>query len=185
MGIHWSNIAWPQLILTHFSCAMLILAILLFAFHWIIQKIRQRNRNDLLLRWLLLLPVGITGIYLFFINLFFPEASATVMGWKVSPFQIQVGIASLAFGLLGIFSFKPAVSYGFRVATVLAVSIWMWGHALYQIYQIIITSNIYLGNAVSWFWVDVLLPFILINLIRKAKISPLMVVGAEHTTQDL
>lgn len=178
MGIHWSNIDW-QLILTHFSCAMLIVAILLFTFDWIIQKIRRHSCNDLLLRWLLLLPVGLTGIYLFFINLFFPEASAKIMGWQVSPFQIQVAFASLTLGLLGIFSFKA--SYGFRVATVFAVSVWMWSHAAYQIYQIIMTSNIYLGNAVSWFWIDVLLPFILINRVKKTNTPNVVEVSSTNT----
>lgn len=167
MGVHWSSITWGSLILTHFSCAMFIIAIVLFIFDWILQKIRRQKINGLLLRWLLLLPIGVTGIYAFFMHLFFPAPSATMMHWPSSPFQYEVALANLCIGILGIFSFRA--SYGFRLATVIAASFWMWGHAVYEIYEIITTSNIYLGNAVSWFWIDVILPFILISCIKKAK----------------
>lgn len=167
MLINWTSIHWGHLILAHFSCVMLLLAIIFFIFDWILQKIRGLHNNDVLLRWLLLLPVGLTGIYASIMCLFFSALSATLMHWQTSPFQQEVGIAYLSLGILGIMSFRA--SYGFRLATVIAASIWMWGHALAQIIQIITTSNIYLGDAVSWFWVNLLLPFILIRCIRKAK----------------
>lgn len=167
MGINWSTINWQQLVLTHFSCAMFVVAIGIFILDWIMQKIRRQKNNDLLLRWLLLLPVGFTGIYAFFMHLFFPASSAAVMNWPTSPFQFEVALANLCIGLLGILSFRAG--YGFRLATVIVASFWMWGHAISEIYQIVITSNIYLGNAVSWFWIDVILPFVLISCIKKSR----------------
>lgn len=167
MSIHWSNIDWVQLILIHFSCAMFVIAIVFFIFDWLLQKIRRQKHNDILLRWLLLLPVGFTGIYAFIMHVFFPTQSAAMMNWPTSPFQLEVALANLCIGLLGIFSFRA--SYGFRLATVIVASFWMWGHVISEIYQIITTSNIYLGNAVSWFWIDVLLPFVLMSCIKKTK----------------
>ncbi len=167
MGIHWSSINWAHLILINFSCAMLVIAIILFIFDWILQKIRRQKNNDVLLRWLLLLPVGITGMYVCFMNLFFPKLTAAVMSWPPSPFQLEVALANLCVGMLGILAFRA--SHGFRVATVIVTCFWMWGHSIAEIYQIITTSNIYLGNAVSWFWVDTILPFILISCVRRAK----------------
>lgn len=167
MGIDLSNINWVELILTHFSSAMFIIAIIFFIFDWLLQKIRRNDSHDTLLRWLLLLPVGMTGIYAFIMHLFFPLISAQAMNLPSSPFQLEVGLANLAIGLLGIFSFRA--SYGFRLATVFAATIWMWGYAISQIYTIIMTSNIYLGNSVSWFWLNIILPFILISCIKRLK----------------
>ncbi len=167
MGIHWASINWISLILTHFSLAMLVVAIILFIFDWILQKIRRQSNKDVLLRWLLLLPVGVASVYVFFMHLCFPKLSAAVMGWPPSPFQFEVALANVCIGILGILSFRA--SHGFRVATVVVASFWMWGHSVSEIYQIITTSNIYLGNAVSWFWVDTILPFVLISCVKKAK----------------
>ncbi len=167
MDIQWSSFNWGELIVTHFSCTMLVIAVILFIFSWILEKIRRQKSEDLLLRWLLLLPVGFAGIYVFFMHLLFPAASAKIMGWPPSPFQLEVALANLCIGLLGIFSFRS--SHGFRVATVIVAIFWMWGHSVYEIYRIITTSNIYLGNAVSWFWVDTLLPFVLISCIKRSK----------------
>jgi hypothetical protein len=147
---------------------MLVLAIILFLLDWLLQKIRRQSSRGILLRWLLLLPVGATGIYLFVMHLFFPVESAAIMKWPVSPFQVEVGLANLCIGLLGICSFRA--SYGFRLATVIVAVFWMWGHAVYEIYHIITTSNIYLGDAVSWFWVDFILPFALITCLKRSQI---------------
>lgn len=173
MGTHWSSINWASLILTHFSLAMLALAIVLFIFDWILQKIRRQTSHDILLRWLLLLPIGVASVYVFFMHLFFPKLSAAVMSWPPSPFQFEVALANLCIGVLGVLAFRA--SHGFRVATVIVACFWMWGHAASEIYHIITTSNIYIGNAVSWFWVDVILPFVLISCLKKSK--PIVIVA--------
>lgn len=167
MGMQWSTIHWGQLFFTHFSSVMLIIAIILFIFNWLLQKIRHQKSSNLLLRWLLLLPVGVTGIYVFLMCLIFPAATAAMMHWPPSPFQYEVALANLCLGILGLLAFRA--SYGFQLATVIVTCFWMWGHAIYEIYRIITTSNIYLGDIVSWFWIYLLLPFVLISCIRKAN----------------
>lgn len=82
-------------------------------------------------------------------------------------------MADLAFGLLGVLSFKA--SYGFRLATVIGVTCFLWGCAIGHINQMVIHHNFTIGNAGSWFWLDILLPILLIMCIVKLKPGALIV----------
>ena len=50
---------------------------------------------DRLLAWILLLPIGVTGLWAAVFHLFFPEIAAADIGWEPSPFQFEVGMADL------------------------------------------------------------------------------------------
>jgi hypothetical protein len=115
---------------------------------------------EIFYRWIALLPLGCTGIYAFVIHAFFPAISALTIGWPASLFQFEVALANLSFGILGILSFKA--SYGFRLATVIGATFWLWGDAGVHISQMVEHQNFMNGNAGSWFWMDLLVPLILL-----------------------
>jgi hypothetical protein len=115
---------------------------------------------ETLLAWLLLLSVGAQGVYTFVIHVFFPEQSAANIGWAVSPFQYEVGIADLTVGVLGVLAFWG--NFGFRLAAVIAGVVWYWGDAVGHVKEMIVANNFAPGNAGPWFWTDVLVPFLLI-----------------------
>ncbi len=117
------------------------------------------------LRWVSLLPVGVGGIYGFIMHGLFGNIAAATIGWQNSPFQYEVAVANLGFGLLGLFSFKSTL--GFRKASVLGTACWFWGDASGHIYQMITTHDFAPGNAGSWFWLDVLCPIVLVICIVK------------------
>jgi hypothetical protein len=50
------------------------------------------------LSWILLLRIGITGLWAGAFHVFFPATAAKLIGWEVSPFQFEVGMADLAIG---------------------------------------------------------------------------------------
>ena len=110
--------------------------------------------------WLLFLFVGLLGVYTFAFHCFWPDFAAKGIGWANSPFQWEVGIANAAFGVLGLLSLKATKP--FRLATVIAVSVWLWGDAFGHIYQMVIAGNFAPGNAGPWFWTDVIGPLALI-----------------------
>ena len=60
---------------------------------------------DRCLGWILLLPIGATGIWAAFFHIFFPQIAAADIGWQVSPFQFEVGLADLAIGATACVSF--------------------------------------------------------------------------------
>lgn len=147
---------------------LFIIAILIATTSWTVQKIKGNgDAADIFFKWVALLPLGITGIYTFLMHGFFPEYTAATIGWPNSPFQYEVAIADLAFGLLGILSFRA--NYGFRLATVIGSTCWLWGDAIGHIYQMIFHQNFTIGNAGSWFWMDIIIPLVLILCIIKHK----------------
>jgi len=104
--------------------------------------------------------VGLVGIYTFALHCFWPNIAAEGIGWANSPFQWEVGIANAAIGSLGLLAMKA--SRQFRLAVVVATSIWLWGDAAGHIYQMVAANNFAPGNAGPWFWTDVAGPLLLI-----------------------
>ena len=157
------------LLLTNFGLAMTLLAMLFILLHLMVNLFtKDHTLYEIIYSWISLLAVGFTGIYAFIMHVFFPVTSAAVIGWHVSPFQFEVGMANLGFGLVAIFAFWG--SYSFRLASVVGVTCWLWGDAIGHIYQMILKQNYTVGNAGSWFWLDIILPFVLIFCITKMRL---------------
>jgi hypothetical protein len=155
-----------QIFFSQFNMVLFVLAVIIILFQ--IKTHRKRYPlEEIVYRWITLLPVGVLGLYTFVVHAFFPEYSAAAIGWQTSPFQFEVAIADLGFGLIAVLAFRA--SYGFRLASVIGVSCWLWGDAVGHIYQMIHHHNFASGNAGSWFWLDVILPFILIICIIKLR----------------
>jgi hypothetical protein len=146
----------------YFSVVMLVAAIGLAALSSWLRR-TGGNFAEQLLRWVLLLSVGVQGVYTFIAHVFFPAQSAEHIGWAVSPFQFEVGIADLTVGVLGLISFWA--NFSFRVAAGTAAIIWYGGDAVGHVRQMIVADNYAPGNAGPWFWTDVLVPIVLIACI--------------------
>ena len=154
-----------SLILGNFGVTMLVIAIIFILIHGLTG--RGLSNSEIIYRWIAFFAVGLTGLYTFIIHGFFPDVAAVNIGWAPSPFQYEVAMANLGFGLIAVLSFKA--SYGFRLATVIGVTCWLWGDATGHIYQMITAHNFAPGNAGSWFWLDIILPIILIICIINLK----------------
>ena len=83
---------------------------------------------DRLLAWILLLPIGVTGLWAAVFHLFFPEIAAADIGWEPSPFQFEVGMADLAIGATACVSFWRSLD--FKAAVVIINAIFLLGDAI-------------------------------------------------------
>ena len=83
---------------------------------------------DRLLAWILLLPIGVTGLWAAVFHLFFPEIAAADIGWEPSPFQFEVGMADLAMGATACVSFWRSLD--FKAAVVIINAIFLLGDAI-------------------------------------------------------
>lgn len=111
---------------------------------------------DKLLEWHVFFVVGFGYLINFIFHCFFGPMSAAFIGWADSPFQFEVGTASLGFALVGfIAAFR---SYDLRLAAVLGPSIFLLGAAAGHIYQMITEHNFAPGNAGVIFYMDMLIP---------------------------
>jgi hypothetical protein len=149
--------------LSNFGLFMLMIALIAMSVH------RMTNNKaafyESLYRWVALLPVGFNAIYAFIMHAFFPSISAATIGWQDSPFQFEVAIANLAIGVIAILSVSK--NQGFRLATVIASTCWFWGDGIGHIYQMLRYNNFAPGNAGSWFYLDMILPMLLMLCMVK------------------
>lgn len=158
---------WIALILENFSLCMFI-----SAFLWALIQISGAKTSfaELLFRRMMLLGVGIAGIYGFIMHAFFGELAASQIGWASTPFQYEVAIANLAIGVIGVMSFWENLN--FCLAAAIATCVWFLGDACGHVYHIFADHNYSNGNAGSWLWTDILIPialiFCLIGMRKKA-----------------
>ena len=63
------------------------------------------------LGWVLLLPTGVVELWAEIAHVAFPQVAAEHIGWQVSPFQFEVGMADLVVGITTCLAFwRPASS---------------------------------------------------------------------------
>jgi hypothetical protein len=128
---------------------------------------------DRLLGWILLLPVGVTGLWAAVFHLLFPDVAAADIGWDPSPFQFEVGMADLAIGAAACVSFWRSLD--FKAAVVIINAIFLLGDAIGHVGQMIAAGNFASGNAGVPFLGDLILPvltLILLIIVRRSEAAP-------------
>jgi hypothetical protein len=91
-------------------------------------------------------------------HVFFGKQAAAFIGWEDSPFQLEVGFASLGMAVVGLLAFKG--SFDLRLAAIVAPASFLWGAAGVHIYQMVTAHNFAPGNAGVIFYSDLLVPMI-------------------------
>ena len=113
---------------------------------------------EALFKWFLFFSIGVSYLYNAVMHTVFAEMAAGFIGWANSPFQYEVGFASLGFAAVGFLAaFR---SFDMRLAAILGPALFLWGAAGGHIYQMIAAHNFAPGNAGIIFWSDVLIPII-------------------------
>jgi len=122
------------------------------------KPVTRARSVEALLAWFLFFSVGVSFFYNFVMHVFFGEMAARFIGWADSPFQAEVGFASLGFAIVGFLAFRG--SAGMRLAAIVGPAFFLWGAAGGHLYQMITAGNFAPGNAGIIFWTDILLPAI-------------------------
>ena len=94
---------------------------------------RPASLAERLLAWLLLLSVGVEMVWAGFFHVAFPQTAASMIGWQVSPFQFEIGVADLAAGIVAIVSFWRGIE--FKSAIVLYTVLFYAGVAIGHVRQ--------------------------------------------------
>lgn len=84
-----------RFIFRDFAAVMLVLALMIAA----VSRARGAAAPGRLLSWLLLLPIGLSGLWAAAFHVFLSGAASTDIGWQPSPFEFEVGMADLAIGI--------------------------------------------------------------------------------------
>lgn len=142
---------------------LLFIAALIAAAGWP----RHGSAAERFLSWILLLPIGVSGLWAGFFHVFFPFVAAKLIGWEVSPFQFEVGMADFAIGTTACIAFWRDLN--FKAAAVTAASIFLLGDAIGHVRQMQIAGNFAPGNAGVPFYLDIICPVLAISLLLIAK----------------
>jgi len=119
----------------------------------------ERRTLESALLWL----VGLQGLLIASGHLFAPDRVAESIGWpKGNPFQFEVGLASVSFGILGLLAFRYGQEWW--LATIVAFSIFYLGAAAGHIRELVVNGNHSPGNAGAALVFDVVVPLFLIAL---------------------
>jgi hypothetical protein len=149
-----------RFVLSNFTLTFLVLGLIAAAIAYA-AKPQPRSGAQLieaLFSYFLLFSVGISFLYNFVMHVFFGAMAARFIGWADSPFQAEVGFASLGFAAVGFLAFRG--DRGTRTAAVVGPSLFLLGAAGGHIYQMITAHNFAPGNAGIIFWTDILVPAI-------------------------
>lgn len=119
------------------------------------------------LSWILLLPIGVTGLWAGAFHIFLPQTAASLIGWQVSPFQFEVGMADLAIGITACIAFWRDLS--FKAAAVCAASVFLLGDAIGHVREMVMAGNFAPGNAGVPFYMDIIAPLLSITLLLVAS----------------
>jgi hypothetical protein len=125
---------------------------------------------ETLLNSFLLWAIGFYFLYNFVVHVFFAEMAAEFIGWENSPFQYEVGYASLGFGVVAVLAHRSTLQ--FKLAALLGPAFFLWGAAAGHIYQIITAKNFAPGNAGLVLWTDLFLPVVGLALLYLSLLYP-------------
>jgi len=114
---------------------------------------------EALFAYFVLFSIGFSFFYNFvFHTTFFGEMCARLIGWEDSPFQTEVGLASLGYAVVGFLAFRRSLDL--RLAAVTGPAMFLLGAAGVHVHSMIVAHNYAPGNAGVVFYTDILIPII-------------------------
>jgi len=73
------------------------------------------------LAWMLLLSVGVQGIWAGIFHIFFPGVASGEIGWASSPFEFEMGVTDLSIGIVAVAAFWRSLSFQSAVAAIIVL----------------------------------------------------------------
>lgn len=154
-----------RLVLTNVPLLLFLLAILAAGL-----RRQDGPAAERYLSWILLLSVGLQGIWAGIAHIFQPQTAAAYIGWQTSPFQYEIGIADLSLGIVAVASFWR--SRDFKAAVVLFTCLLYAGVAVGHVRQVIETGDHAPGNFGMLLVLTVVVPVALVALWWRAGKAP-------------
>jgi hypothetical protein len=147
-------------VLSNFPLTFLVVGLIvsLIAIAWSPGPVDAATIVEKLISWHVFFAIGVGNLYNFVCHVFFGKMAAAFIGWADSPFQFEVGMASLGFAAV---AFTAAFrSFDLRLAAILGPSLFLLGAAAGHLYQMVTEHNFAPGNAGIIFYMDIIIPLV-------------------------
>ncbi len=102
------------------------------------------SRAEHYLGWMLLLTVGVDGIWAGLYHLLAPQTAASFIGWKDSPFQFEIGVADFSMGIIAVAAFWRPLD--FKAAMARFAALFYAGVAYGHVREVLVAGNFAPGN---------------------------------------
>jgi uncharacterized protein DUF6790 len=138
--------------------------------HWLLRARPRTPRRlaEMLLHWSLVVNVGVAGLMGCYAHTVRARQTAEEIGWAPgSPFQFEVAMANLAFGVLGIACIWLRGLWWW--ATAVGSGVFLFGAAIGHVQQTALTGNVAPGNAGVILYYDFLLPIVHLALLLATR----------------
>lgn len=148
------------LVVGNFFVAFLIIGLIAGLISYLL-KPAPHTKNaaaESFLSYYMLFAIGINNLVNFVFHVFYGDVAAEFIGWANSPFQLEVGFASLGVGIAGVLAFRGGLP--FRFATFIPPAAFSLGAAGGHIYQMIAHHNYSPGNVGLVLPIDIILPLV-------------------------
>jgi hypothetical protein len=159
-----------RLVLSNFTLTLLVIG--LIASGIALARVPKPRTSaaivEALFAYFLLFSIGLGFFFNFVMHTFFGEMTARFIGWPDSPFQTEVGLASLGFAVVGLLAFRGG--FDLRLAAITGPALFLLGAAAVHVEQMATAGNFAPGNAGTVFYTDIALPiigFVLLWLQRR------------------
>lgn len=141
--------------------------------------------SEIVLTWFFAVEVGLGGLWAFMGHTLFADQVAASIGWPAgNPFQQEVGLTNLAFGVLGLLSVR--MPRPFQLATIIGYAIFMIGAGIGHLYQAAAFGNLSPNNTGTVLSFDLAIPVLLFVLyLLSGRGSTLGRPDEEHRSADL
>ena len=113
--------------------------------------------------YLLLIYVGVMGLFTAYYHVFRPLQASASIGWSTSPYEYEVGMADLTVGVLGVLC--VVFRREFWVATAIANAVWLLGDAVGHVREMVIHNNHAENNAGIFLVFEFVMPVLILGLV--------------------
>lgn len=144
--------------------------LILFVLSLVLAAVTKRaglSKAEHYLGWFLLLAVGAASLWAGLYHVLDPKMAAAFIGWAPSPFQFEIGVADIAFGVMAMVAFWRPLE--FKAAVVVYAVLFYAGVVYGHIYQVIATDNFSPGNFGMLLLLSIICPVLLVVLLIAAR----------------
>lgn len=152
-----------------FSFVVIFLPLFLGLLH---SLLKGEKRVEYILLYYIFIGIGVQGIASGISQTFYSSSVTQYVNWPFSPFILELGLANISYGILGILS--PWMNRGWQNATAFGYALFLFFTGMRHVIEILETS-VNAGNSGPFMYVDNILCYIFFVLLflstKKRRLS--------------